>query len=259
MSVIYGELSALSSESIPFEHARRARINCREMAETLKDRIRQRLKDLELTARAASIAAGLNADTVGKVLLDKTKNLRGDNLSSLARVLQTTESWLVYGKNSETGITTENDGVEFGGIVEAGAFRSVDLLDQIGGRMRIVIAADPRFPASAQHAFKAEGDSMTLAGIHPGMYVLAVEIHAWERVMGEPNDGRLVVVARTRNGSPERELTVKRLRIFRDRIELQPESSNTFYQPLVFQRPAAEDGETDVQIVAVVLQSVQVY
>ena len=123
------------------------------------------------------------------------------------------------------------------------------------------LPADPRYPASHQAAYQVMGDSMNgaPARIHAGMFVLAVSRAAWERLHGEPSDGRIVIVARTRNGQPEQELTLKRLRIFRDRYELRPESTNPRHTPLVFPLPPPQDGpdgsgET-VEIIAIVLQA----
>lgn len=99
---------------------------------------------------------------------------------------------------------------------------------------------------------------MTEAGINEGMWVLAVDAYHWQKLYGEPNDGRLVIVTRSRDGDPERELTVKRLRIYRDRIELQPESKNPRHKPVIFQRGSGDE-HTEAQILAVVLQAVRVY
>lgn len=74
------------------------------MADTLKDRINQRLADLGLSAREASMKAGLSPDTLGKVISGKTRNLRGDNLVAVARVLDCDESWLI-------GSTGENPAI----------------------------------------------------------------------------------------------------------------------------------------------------
>jgi SOS-response transcriptional repressor LexA len=62
-----------------------------------------------------------------------------------------------------------------------------------------------------------------------------------------------------RNGHPERELTVKKLRIFTDRMELQPCSDNPSYSPLVFPLPLREDAEAEACIIAVVLSATWIY
>lgn len=145
-------------------------------------------------------------------------------------------------------------GIRFGGIVEAGAFRPDTGMNQDNTYRYIAMAPDPRYPIDSQFAFQVMGDSMERAGIIEGMYVLGVDLYAWERLHGEPGDGKLVIVARTRDHHPERELTVKRLRIFRDRIELQPESGNPDHHPFVSKLPLSEDA-MEWQIIAVILSA----
>jgi SOS-response transcriptional repressor LexA len=111
----------------------------------------------------------------------------------------------------------------------------------------------------AQYAFSVMGDSMTRERIFEGMHVLAVDVVVWERLHGQPRDGQLVVVARAHNGHPERELTVKKLRVFTDRLELQPCSDNPSYSPLVFPLPLREDAEAEAHIIAVVLSATWIY
>lgn len=220
------------------------------------------------------MAAGMSPDTVGKLLLGKSRHLRSDHIAALAKVLDCDEAWLLGSTPSPASElrparlapAPPGGGVAYGGIAEAGAFRPVNIFDQEAEHRRLPIAPDARFPPADQAAFEIMGDSMTEAGLHPGMWALAVDVHAWHRRMGEPGDGSLVVVARTRNGNPEREITVKRLRIFRDRIELRPESANPVHQPVVLPRQPAGDGgpETDgtgatVQILAVVLQAIRLF
>ncbi len=224
-------------------------------SEGFKMRIQQRLAELNLNPRAASLKTGAGPDLLRNVLRGVNKVPRGDNLLRLAQVLQVSESWLLTGTESTSFDTPPSFGVRFGGIVEAGAFRPNDPLDQEAETRRVPLPADPRYPAVAQYAFRIDGDSMTKAHIWPGMYVLAVDVHAWERVHGEVGDGKVVVVAQWRYGDSERELTVKRLRLFRDRMELQPESDNPRWEPFVFPLPLRQDEDGGAQIIAVVLSA----
>lgn len=215
----------------------------------LKATIQTALASQERSARAVSLEAGMGPDTLGKFLKGETGSLRADNLGRVLRALKLTES--AFGAVS----TMPAHGVQYGGIVEAGAFRRNDPFDQEAEVRRVPLPPDPRYPAAAQYAFRVEGDSMTEARIFEGMHVLAVDVHTWERLHGEPGDGKLVIVARHRNGEAERELTVKRLRLFRDRMELRPESRNPVHQPLVFPLPPRQDEDAEAQIIAVVLSA----
>jgi SOS-response transcriptional repressor LexA len=224
------------------------------------DRISQRLSSLEMTERQASMLAVGNPDLVRNLKRNRSRSPRGDSLGKLAKVLKVSESWLL-GNSSDDG---EPDiekpfGVRFGGVVEAGAFRPQNDHSQDDDYRTVALPHDNRFPLSAQYAFSVMGDSMTLEKIFEGMHVLAVDVLTWERLMGQPRDGNLVVVARTRNGHPERELTVKKLRLFTDRMELQPCSDNPAYEPLVFPLPLREADQTEAHIIAVVLSATWIY
>lgn len=226
-------------------------------SQQFRTRVAERLAALGISNREASKRAGMNPDTLGKFLSGKTKSLKANNLSALARVLDVSESWLM-GSVDDPSIGEIPFGVKFGGTVEAGAFRPRNDLDQ-DAEIRVPIPHDSRYPADAQFAFKVLGDSMTEARIYEGMHLLAVDLHAWERLNGEPGDGAVVVVARTRRGSPERELTVKRLRIKRDRLILQPETLNPKHKAIELPLPGAHDSaESDetAEILAVCLQAV---
>lgn len=174
-------------------------------------RISERLHELGMSERKASMLAVGNPDLVRNLKRHPQSSPRSEHLQHLAAVLGVTESWLL-GSTEEKGVKTPHDsGVRFGGVVEAGTWRINDETNQDAALRRVPLPPDPRYPATAQYAFQVVGDSMTEAGIFEGHYVLAVDLHAWQRLHGEPVDGKLVVVARTRNGDPERELTVKRL------------------------------------------------
>lgn len=226
----------------------------------LYQRIKQRLVELGMSERQASIEAVGNSQFIRNIRKGTSTSPRADNIIKLAKVLNVSESWLM-GVADDMGQPASEQvfGIRNGGIVEAGTFRLANSLNQDEELRLVPIPADPRYPHAAQFAFQVVGDSMTEAKIFEGMYVVAVELHAWEHLHGEPADGKLVIVARTRNGDPERELTVKRLRIFRDRLELQPESRNPTWQPLVFPNPPSHDDQVEAQIIAVVISSTWVY
>jgi len=256
-------LSATSREIYPLTIAGACGYHSARMEhaqEIIQNRITASLAAMGISMREASIRAGMNPDTLGKFMSGKTQSLKANNLTALAEALDVPLAWL-SGTSDDMGapLDTAQPGILFGGIVEAGAFRANDSLDQTAELRRVDVAPDPRFPARSQYAFEVVGDSMTKANIFEGMYVLAVDIDTWERTHGGVPDGRLVVVARNRNGDPERELTVKMLRIFTDRIELQPQSGNPRHSPIIFPLPMQENSHGEAQILAVVLQAVRLY
>jgi transcriptional regulator with XRE-family HTH domain len=149
------------------------------------------------------------------------------------------------------------DGVVYGGLVEAGAFREVDMLNQDAPRT-VPVPRDPLYPHCRQYAFEVRGDSMNLARIEEGMWVVAVNYEDFHKWHGDVRDGMKVVVLRVRAQGAERELTVKEVRLYRDRMELLPRSSNPDHKPLVISReekPIDEDVER-VDILAIVTNAV---
>jgi SOS-response transcriptional repressor LexA len=100
------------------------------------------------------------------------------------------------------------------------------------------------------------GDSLNLAGIDDGMWVVAADAADFVDLYGETESGDLVVVKRSRFQGSERELTVKEIRFYRDRYELLPRSSNPVHQPIVVQHNHGVDPDKEeVRVIGVVLTS----
>jgi phage repressor protein C with HTH and peptisase S24 domain len=68
-----------------------------EFSSALAARIRARLEALGKTARGASLEAGLGASTIRNVLEGRSQSPRGVTLAALARVLETSEGWILHG------------------------------------------------------------------------------------------------------------------------------------------------------------------
>lgn len=229
------------------------------MNSEILERIEKRLKFLKLSASAACISAGLSKDVIRNWKRDSDLMPTTRSLMALAPILKTSVNWLLNGiedeEISEESGTSSPEGIRFGGIVEAGNFRRVNIFNQDAEYSVIPLQPNPHYPYAAQFAFKVEGESMNLERIHPGMWVHAVEAITWSRLHGEPNDGELVVVEVFRNDNQERELTVKMMRIFRDRVELQPRSSESGHETYVIPHAQYEEFADKYRVKAVVLSS----
>lgn len=77
----------------------------------LARRIQSRLDALGKTARGASMEAGLGASTIRNVFEGKSESPRGNTLTALARVLETTEAWLLHGRPESTDIAPSKPSV----------------------------------------------------------------------------------------------------------------------------------------------------
>ncbi len=212
-----------------------------------QNRIREEREAQGLSLEALAGNAGLSTGYLSRMEKGE-RNVSLKNLQKIAEALRVPMAELVGGEAR----AEDHKGVRFGGMVEAGSFRADDGLNQDHVWRYIAMAPNPNYPADEQYAFQVVGDSMESAGIIHGMYVLAVNIYAWERRHGESGDGKLVIVARTRDHRPERELTVKRLRIFMDRVELRPESGNAAHKPFISKLPLKEeDSEWTIQAIVI--------
>lgn len=87
--------------------------------------------------------------------------------------------------------------------------------------------------------------------ITPGSRIVAVDYD--EIASRSPlRDKLVVVIQRSRNGGQERELSVKQVAWFDDRIEFQPRSSNPKHKPIVVEHDNWEDNGVEVAIVGLV-------
>jgi SOS-response transcriptional repressor LexA len=149
-------------------------------------------------------------------------------------------------------ISSDTAGIEFAGFVEAGAWREVDELDQRPPR-RFARPRDSRYPEARQYIWEVVGDSMDLANIPHGIMVLGVDYQDFCEKYGVLSDGRYVVVEKHENGRQER--TIKEVKMFRDRMELHPRSSNPVHKPIVICINHEVDGDKEVKILAIVSEA----
>jgi len=137
------------------------------------------------------------------------------------------------------------------GEVQAGAFLALEVFDDDLGEV-ISAPRDPVFPFARQRAYRVKGDSMNQAKPKPmneGDYIICA---LWEDLGMEPKDGLNVVVQQTTADGQLRERSVKELRVFPDRVEFHPRSSNPAYKPIVVNRDYHTDDGKEVTIVALV-------
>lgn len=240
----------------------------------LADRITRRLEKMGLSARAASLEAGLSDAFVRNILKGKSQSPRAENFEALAAVLRTSSSWLLKGEGPEeagasatsansphsasTGGTVEElpAGEAFGfakidGSVQAGAFLALEAFDDDLGEV-VSAPRDPAFPFARQIAYRVKGDSMNRAQPKPMNEGDVIICAAWEDVGLKEKDGLNVVVQQTTADGQLRERSVKELRVFPDRVEFHPRSSNPAHKPIVVDREYHTDDGKEVTILALV-------
>lgn len=207
---------------------------------------------------------GVSRATVNRLANDHSK-LKRDRAQLMAPHLGVSAEDLMLNRlpwEAKTSAPPEHDEVKRGrplnsaivvATVEAGAWREVDELDQSSPEW-VAVPPDEKYPDATQDVYNVAGDSMNALQPHPitpGSRVVALRYD--EIAARSPlRDGLVVVVQRTRNGGHEREITIKQVAWFDDRIEFQPRSSNPKHKPIVIEHDSWEDNGVEVAIVGLV-------
>jgi DNA-binding transcriptional regulator YdaS (Cro superfamily) len=206
---------------------------------------------------------GVSRATVNRLANDHSK-LKRDRAEEIARHLGVTADDLMLNRlpwEARTSPPSEDSvkpGRQLGSAivvatVEAGAWREVDEFDQSDPEW-VAVPPDDKYPDATQDVYNVAGDSMNALEPHPitpGSRIVAVRYD--EIASRSPlRDGLVVVVQRSRNGGQERELTVKQVAWFDDRIEFQPRSTNPKHKPIVVEHDSWEDNGVEVAIVGLV-------
>lgn len=227
--------------------------------EQAKAYVRHVMAELNIAATALAAKAGLSATTLTRPLNDPEHKF-SISTSTIAKIGAATG--ITYADFLRVGQTATNQ-ISLSGrqlksavvvaTVEAGAWREVDEFDQSDPEW-IAVPPDDKYPDATQDVYNVAGDSMNALEPHPitpGSRIVAVRYD--EIAARAPlRDGLVVVVRRSRNDGQERELTVKQVAWFNDRIEFQPRSSNPKHKPIVVKHDAWEDDGVTVEIVGLV-------
>lgn len=115
-------------------------------------RLRELRNDLGLSQQALADRVGTSQPQI-KRLEDGARKLTREWAERLGPALQTTAEALMFGSGGPKGMPVL-------GIIEAGQFRDISLIDQSEERPIIAVARDERFPHADQYALQVSGDSM---------------------------------------------------------------------------------------------------
>lgn len=221
------------------------------------ERLQARIDELGWNKAELHRRSGISYDSLNKYLRGDVDNPRGNVLETLAKAIDKSALWLKEG--------IEADGAEIRrvarapgtapvvAIVEAGAWREVDELAQDDPEW-VTVPADDKFPDATQRVYDVAGDSMNALQPHPitpGSRLVAVD---YDEIAGRSplRSGLVVVIQRSKNGGQERELSVKQVEWFDDRIEFQPRSSNPKHKPIVVEHDNWEDDGVQIAVVGLV-------
>lgn len=216
-----------------------------------------RLKTLRIerdwTAEQAAQLFGLSRS--GYVKLERGERRLSDKHIAIAtRVFEVSPSEIL-GSTIAGGDELSGEIPTFAGFVQAGMFDQVDEgFQQDGFDVPEFVRRQPAYERARQYCYQVRGDSMNLAGIENGMWVVAADYADFIDKYGEVESGEFVIVERTRYQGSERELTIKEIRFYADRYELLPRSTNSEHKPIVVPHDHDVSGDAiTVRIVGVLL------
>lgn len=143
--------------------------------------------------------------------------------------------------------------VKMRGALEAGLFRSVEDDLEAGLPKSVYVPLASHIGHEHLHAWLVRGDSMNAAGILDGDHVISIDTKAtgWT-----PENGRTVVVERRIDGS-EIERTLKKVRVYPDRIEFVPDSTNPKHRPIVVPIETHPEGGLEIEVIGRVIKVVR--
>lgn len=220
-------------------------------------RIREIREERQLTQAAFAKRLDVTRGAVGN--WEQGKGVKRESLQSIATEFGVSFEWLATGSSSTLGppVARNTDTKpQFGGFAQAGGWLAVDeYFQQDVYEVPEYVLRQPQYHKLRQYAYQVRGDSVNLAGIADGDWIVAADAADYVDHYGDTESGDLVVVERTRYQGAERELTVKEIRYYRDRYELVPRSDNPAHKPIIVLHNSAPDDSMEVKVVGVVLTS----
>lgn len=219
----------------------------------LAARIQERIDARETNALRLAVRAGLGKTAVHDILSGKNKKPSVLALRRIAFALETTASYLM-GETDDPDVGVHPRGIgpiPVIGIAEAGAFRPMADIDHAHEHElpRIFAPRSSSYPDARHFAVTIRGDSMNAAKPVPlveGMHALCVDLADAGLTV---ETGRIYVVRATRDAGQTYEVTIKRAFVFRDRIELRPESTNPRHRTIVLPKKTADAGAEEVRAI----------
>lgn len=203
------------------------------MSDVIRQRIQQRLEELNLTPNAATSLMGIDRSVLRKFMNGSVRELRENNLRAVAKGLGVSTAWL-RGESETVDAVGPSETVRLGpgdvrivGIAETGAIHPVEFLEQAQhGSVRNGL--DPNFNAAQQFAYLVRGDGMDRAGIVDGSIAICVD--PWE--VGSALVDEEIVVVEHERAEDLREVSLRQLSVRQDGIELLARSSDRRLQPI---------------------------
>ena len=223
------------------------------MPTILQLRLASRLKATGLSARAASLKAGLGPDAIRTVLKDRSRSPRGERLQALARALSCDVRYLL-GETDELG--EPQSGLKFGGFLRveydlaASVWRDAqDDLTTSYSRGLEGVPSDVAFSSLNQWMCYVADESMNRSV--PKGYI----VHVFSAESYDPQHSDLVVVLRTRAAGAFIERSLKRVDRKSTKGILLVEDSHFAQHSGQLDYPAAKGADETIDIAGYVVRA----
>lgn len=164
----------------------------------LAKRIETRIAALGLNPAKLDKLAGVATGFTYDLMAGRKAQPRIANLERIARALECSLDFLLYGRSPET---TAVQDVPLLGYCEEDAWRSKPVTPSKSG-----CSPDPRFPADLQQAYEVRDGHAAEHGIPQGEIVITLSANGMAIVGITPGYGDLVVATRTEGGRAETRL-----------------------------------------------------
>ncbi len=214
----------------------------------LIDRLRRFMADRNTNPSAVSRKAQLGATAVHDIVSGKNRNPTVPHLRRIAGALDVTLAQIL-GEVNVGNPTQGTHPIPIIGVAEAGAFR--EMLQEVNEHDYELLNAphSRKYPTAKHFAFLVRGNSMNLAPILEGTYVLCVDLVDAGLV---PETDKVYVVRRTMDRGSTYEWTVKRAFVFKDRIELRPQSTDAIHKTFIIRPDRNPDNGTEIVAIGLV-------
>lgn len=162
---------------------------------TLKDRVQQRIKELDESPITLARSVGLERGYINDIIIGRKSTVRGDKLALVAKALRCDPSFLTE-ENPAPKMLFDVPGIRVLGICESGVWRDRNV--GIDGPQVLPIAPDARFPYAMQGAFILRGYHSWDTSQHLTAGI-AIEFPRFEQSIRPAENGMLVVVRREKD------------------------------------------------------------
>lgn len=225
----------------------------------LKDRLRELLDLRSMTAKEASLLAGLGATYLADILSGKSRNPQMTPLQSIAQVLNCDLQYLL----GQSDTITAEDGrrnvhpMPVLYIAETGAFRPMLAKSKTLAPRTIHADPHPNYPHARHFVAEVRDDAMDRAKLMGGMFALCVDFMSAKLTV---ESEKIYAIRRTMDGGKHYETIIRRAMVYTDRTEYKAESTSEDYDTLTIDAGSQMDNQgAQVEPIALVYGATTIF